>query len=116
MSARKTVPWLVVVGAIVVGGVFAVRTFVNSGPAAVAVMDPAERSIFAKTEQLRRGMSKEQVVAILGQPDEEGALGLRPKWCIGSCALNGLAVYFLPTGAEKVLWISVGRFAYERVL
>jgi hypothetical protein len=116
MSLSKTVPWLVVVAVIVLGTVFAVRTFVNSGPAAVAVMDPAERTILIKTEQLRRGMSKEQVITILGPPDEEGALGLRPKWCVGNCALNGIAVYFLPSGAQKVLWISVGRFVYERVL
>jgi len=116
MSLRKTVPWLLIVAVIAFGTVFAVRTFVNLGPSAVAVMDPAERSILAKTEQLRRGMSKQEVVAILGQPDEEGALGLRPKWCIGNCMLNGLAVYILPTGAEKVLWISAGRFVYERVL
>lgn len=116
MNLHKTVPWLVIVVAIGFGILFAIRTFVNSGPAAVAVMDPPERAFLAKTEQLRRGMSREQVIAILGPPDEEGALGLRPKWCVGSCALNGLKVYFLSNGAERVVWISVGRFVYDRML
>jgi|GEM_PF-2649889 len=116
MNPRKALLWLVVVALIVLGTAVAVRTFANSGPAAVAAMNPAERAIVTKTELLRRGMAKEQVVAILGAPDEEGPLGLRPKWCVGSCALNGLVVYFAPDGAQKVLWISVGRFVYERAL
>jgi SmpA / OmlA family len=109
-------PLLAVATAIFIGTIFAGRTFINHGPAAVAMMDPEELAILAKTEQLQRGMSKQQVVAILGDPDEEGTLGMRRKWCLGNCMLNGLAVYILPDGAQKVLWIGLGRFVYQRIL
>jgi hypothetical protein len=101
---------------VLVGFALTARTFINSGPAAIAQMDSAELAILAKTDRLHRGMSRNEVVTILGAPDEEGPLGLRPKWCVGSCLLNGLAVYIHPTGAAKVLWISLGRFVYEKVL
>ena len=101
---------------VALAGVTAVRTVVTSGPAAVAQMDDGERVLLAKLATLRKGMSLAEVVAVLGEPDDAGPLGLRPKWHVGANPLNGVAVYFLPDGAHRIAWLSFGRFNYERTL
>lgn len=116
VSLRKTWPLLIVAVVIVLGSVAAVRTVVNSGPAAIGQMDREERVLLAKLETLRRGMSRDEVTAVLGVPDDEGPLGLRPKWQVNGNPLNAIVVYILPDGAHRVAWISVGRFHYERNL
>lgn len=93
-----------------------VRTVMNSGPAALTQMDDGERVLLARLETIRRGMSPAQVEAILGEPDDPGPLGLRPRWQVGSNPFNAIAVYFFPDGAHRILWLSVGRFNYDREL
>ena len=116
MNLRKAWPILLVAVVIVLGGLAAIRTAVNSGQGAIAQMDDDERTFLAKLETLRRGMSPTEVVAILGEPDEPGPLGLRPKWQIGRNPLNAAVVYFAPDGAHRIAWLSLGRFNYERNL
>ena len=82
---------------VLAGFALTARTFLNSGSAAIAQMDQAERAVLAKIDQVNRGMSKREIIAILGEPNEEGPLGLRPRWCVGNCVLNGLAVYIHPS-------------------
>jgi hypothetical protein len=101
---------------VALAGVTAVHTVVTTGPAAVAQMDGDERALLAKLTTLHKGMSLAQVVAILGEPDDAGPLGLRSKWRVGANPLNGVAVYFLPDGAYRLDWLSFGRFNYERTL
>jgi len=79
-------------------------------------MNGDERALLAKLETLRRGMSPAEVVAVLGQPDDPGPFGLRPKWQVGGNPFNAVVVYFLSDGAHRVAWLSVGRFNYERNL
>ena len=98
------------------GAVAAVRTVINSGPAALAQMDDGERVLLARLETIRKGMSPAQVKAILGDPDDPGPLGLRPKWQVGGNPFNAVVVYFFPDGAHRILWLSVGRFSYDREL
>jgi hypothetical protein len=116
VKLRKAWPILLVVAVIALGGVAAVRTVVNSGPAAVAQMNGDERAFLAKLETLRKGMSLAEVVAALGEPDDPGPLGLRPKWQVDGNPLNAVVVYFFPDGAHRVAWLSLGRFNYERNL
>lgn len=116
MKLRKAWPILLVVAVIALGGVVAVRTVVNSGRAAVAQMNGDERALLVKLETLRKGMSPAEVRAVLGEPDDFGPLGLRPKWQVGGNPLNAVVVYFFPDGAYRILWLSVGRFSYERNL
>jgi hypothetical protein len=97
-------------------GIAAVRTVVNSGPAAIAQMSGDERALLAKLETLRNGMSPIDVAAIMGEPDDPGPLGLRPKWEVGGNPFNAIVVYFSSAGAQRVLWLSAGRFHYERDL
>jgi hypothetical protein len=77
-------------------------------------MDDGERVLLARLETIRKGMSPAQVKAILGEPDDPGPLGLRPKWQVGSNPFNAVVVYFFPDGAHRILWLSVGRFSYDR--
>lgn len=113
---RKVWPFLVVAGFVALAAVAAVRTVVNSGPAALAQMDDGERALLARLETIRKGMSPAQVTGILGEPDDPGPLGLRPKWQVGNNPLNAVVVYFFPDGAHRILWLSVGRFNYDREL
>jgi hypothetical protein len=113
---RKAWPLLLSLALIALCGVAAVRTVVISGPAAIAQMNAEERVLLAKLDTLRKGMSLGEVTAILGEPDESGPLGLRPKWQVAGNPFNAIVVYFLPHGAHRVLWLSAGRFHYERDL
>ena len=116
MTLRKAWPIVLVVAVIALGGVAAVRTVVNTGPAAVAQMNDDERAILVKLQTLRKGMSPAEVTAVLGEPDDPGPLGLRPKWQVGGNPLNAVVVYFFPDGAHRIRWLSLGRFSYERNL
>jgi len=116
VTLRKVWPLVLSVVLIALCGVAAVRTAVNSGPAAIVQMNGEERVLLAKLETLRKGMSLAEVTAILGEPDESGPLGLRSKWPVGRNPFNAIVVYFLPDGAHRVLWLSAGRFHYERDL
>ena len=79
-------------------------------------MSGDERALLAKLETLQKGMSPREVAAILGEPDDPGPLGLRPKWEVGGNPFNAVVVYFHPSGAQRLLWLSAGRFHYERNL
>ena len=79
-------------------------------------MDDGERVLLARLETIRKGMSPAQVKAILGEPDDLGPLGLRPKWQVGRNPLNAVAVYFYLDGAHRILWLSIGQFSYDREL
>jgi hypothetical protein len=116
MDRRNRNAFLIAFVAISIGAFFLVRTFINSGPAAIAQMDSAELALLAKVERLQRGMSRTEVEAVLGEPDEYGFLGLRPMWHVNNNPLNGIAVYFHLNGADRVMWISLGRFSYEKNL
>jgi len=113
---RAAWPILLVAAVIALGGAAAIRTVVNSGQAAVAHMSGDERTLLAKLDTLRKGMSPAEVAAVLGEPDEPGPLGLRPKWQVGGNPFNVIVVYFLPDGAHRIAWLSLGHFNYERNL
>ena len=100
--------------AISIGAFFLARTFVNSGQAAVARMEPSELAMLARVENLQRGMSRAEVTAVLGEPDEDKFL--RMIWFVNGNPFNGIAIDFRPDGARRVMWISLGRFFYERQL
>jgi hypothetical protein len=116
VRVRKTWHLLLVAGVVGLIAFAAIRTVVNPGPAAVAQMDGEERALLTKLETVRRGMSPAEVTAILGEPDDLGPLGLRPKWQVGGNPFNAIVVYFFSDGAHRILWLSVGRFSYERNL
>ena len=92
------------------------RTFGTNGQEAVDRMSPDERAFLAKLQSLRRGMSYEQVVGILGRPSDEGPLQMRPRWNVGGNPLSAVAVYIFPDGAHHFTWIGVGRFTYQEQL
>lgn len=83
---------------------------------AISQMSNIERALLARLESLRKGMSPAEVIAVLGEPDDPGPLGMRPRWQVGGNSFNALVVYFWPDGARRVVWLSVGRFHYERNL
>jgi hypothetical protein len=116
LKVRRAWPIVLAMTVIALFGIATARTVLNSGPAAIAQMNGEELVLLAKLNTLRKGMSASEVTAILGEPDEAGPLGLRPKWQVGRNPLNAVVVYFLPDGAHRVLWLSAGRFHYERNL
>jgi hypothetical protein len=79
VTLRKAWPLLLSLALIALCGVAGVRSVVNSGPAAFAQMNAEERVLLGKPDTLRKGMSLAEVTAILGEPDESGPLGRRPK-------------------------------------
>lgn len=116
MSWQKLWPLLLALALIALGAGVFVRTVANRGPAAVAQMDADERALLTKLETLKLGMSRAEVIAVLGEPDDLGGLGMRPKWQVGGNPLNVIVVYIFPDGARRIVWLSVGRFIYERNL
>jgi hypothetical protein len=98
------------------GGWIAAGTFGTTGRDAVEKMSADERAVLVKLKSLRRGMSYDQVTAIMGAPDDTGPLGMRPKWLVGGSQLNAVVVYILPGGAHRFTWISIGRFTYNEEL
>jgi hypothetical protein len=116
LKVRRAWPIVLALTVIALFGIAAARTVLNSGPAAVAQMNGEELVLLAKLNTLRKGMSPNEVTAILGEPDDPGPLGLRPKWQVGGNPLNAVVVYFRLDGARRVVWLSAGRFHYERNL
>ena len=113
----KNVAAGVIVAAIfVVGGLIAVRTFGTTGQDAIARMDSEEHAVLTKLQTIRRDMSFAQVVSIMGRPDDDGPLQMRPKWNLGGNPLNAVVVYIHSTGAHRFTWISIGRFVYDEEL
>jgi hypothetical protein len=113
---RNTAAVAIVVAIFLVGGGLAARTFGTRGQDAVARMSDDERALLAKLQSLRRGMSYQQVIAIMGEPDDGGPFGMRPKWKVDGSPLGQVAVYIHPDGARRILWISLGRFVYDQPL
>lgn len=116
MSWQKLRPLLFALVLIALGAGVFVRTVANHGPAAVARMGAAERALLTKLETLHMGMSRAEVIGVLGEPDDLGGLGRRPKWQIGGSPFNVIVVSIFPDGARRIVWLSVGRFIYERNL
>src|SRR5438477_3917587 len=114
MDRRNRNAVLIALVVISLGAFFLARTFVNSGHAAVAQMDPSELALLARIEKLQRGMSRAEVEAVFGEPDEDKFL--RMIWFVNKNPFNGIAVDFRLDGARRVMWISLGRFFYERQL
>jgi hypothetical protein len=114
MDRRNRNALLIAVGAISIGAFLLARTFVNSGQAAVAQMEPSELALLASVEKLQRGMSRGEVEAVYGEPDEDKLL--RMIWFVNGNPFNGIAVDFRLDGARRVMWISLGRFFFERQL
>jgi hypothetical protein len=115
-ASKNLVLGAILVAIFAVGAFFAVRTFGTNGQEAIARMTVEERVMLSRLQSIRRGMSYAEVVEVVGEPDESGPLGMRPKWLIGGNPLNGVVVYILPTGAHKFTWISIGRFTYNEEL
>ena len=117
MATRKNLIASAIIAVFIAAvGAIAVGTFGNTGQDAVDRMSGEERALLAKLKSLRRGMSFDQVAAIMGPPDDTGPLGMRPKWLVGGSQLNAVVVYILPGGAHRFTWISIGRFTYNEEL
>jgi hypothetical protein len=114
--SRNAVAAAIVAAVLAAGGTLAVRTFGTHGQDAIDRMSPAERAYLARLQSLRRGMTFEQVAAVLGAPDDEGPLRLRPRWNVDGNPLSAVAIYLYPGGADHFTWLAVGRFTYQETL
>jgi len=112
----NTMAILVVAAILAVGGALTWRTFGTTGQDAIDRMSPDERAYLEKLRTLRRGMSFDEIVAVLGRPNDDGPLQMRPRWSVGGNPLNAVAVYIHPDGAHHFTWISAGRFTYQEAL
>ena len=115
-AKKQVIAGLIVAAILASGGALAVRTFGTTGQAAVERMSQDERALLEKLRSLKRGMSFDQVVAIMGTPDDEGPLQMRPKWNVGGNPMNAVVVYIHPEGAQRFTWIHVGSFIYDEYL
>lgn len=107
---------LLVVGAALVVGVGAWRTLTVVGEAAVASMDSAERSLLQRIGRLDRGMTREEVEAVLGPPDHWTQLGAdqRGNWLnVPGAPLARVTVHLDSGAASRVRWLKLGYFTYE---
>ncbi|MEM7147525.1 MAG: hypothetical protein AAF591_20585 [Verrucomicrobiota bacterium] len=102
-----------------VAGVFVIWHFLAPnfkyvGEDAVARMSAEEKEILEVLETIQSGDGYEEVVAILGTPDRAGG-GLRPTWRVSAGnPLSQVAVYFLGGEVQKVRWIKIGDFTWEK--
>ncbi|MCK7592311.1 hypothetical protein [Pseudomarimonas salicorniae] len=109
--------FLVVAAALaLVATVGAWRTFTVDGDEAVAQMDAPERDYLKRLGRLDRGMSREEVEAVLGPAsswtglgaDEEGA------WLeVPGAPLARITVYIDHGAASRVRWMKMGHFTYR---
>jgi hypothetical protein len=91
------------------------RTFSRSNEEAISAMSEAEKAHLQTLSKIRRGMSYEQIVELLGPPDRSG-LGRRPTWRFQGSPINQVSVYFDEQGARRVRWMSLGFFVYRALL
>jgi|SRR3989339_1087091 len=88
-------------------------TFAYSGSKALPRITAEEQPYLIKYNQLQRGMTHDQVRAILGESDRN-ELGLRPTWRVNDSSINQIAVYFQGDRLRKVRWLHIGRFIMEK--
>jgi hypothetical protein len=98
---------------LLVCGYIAYSTFAYSGSRALSRLTPEDQPYFVMYNQLQTGMTYDQAVAILGEPDRY-AMGIRPTWLVNDSSLNQIAVYFQNGKLRKVRWMSIGRFIMEK--
>ena len=83
------------------------------GKDALSKMSPGERTFAEKVDQVQRGMTKEQVVAILGPEYRERNWML--IWEPTGSGANQVRVYFIKGTVHNVRWTKLGdgAFVYE---
>ena len=99
----------------VLGGAayFYTTTFSTPEDAARAAVLEHEKPWLEKFDQLRPGMTREEILAILGEPDR-GSLPSRPTWRVAGSASSQIAVTFTDHRATRIRWLAIGRFLLEK--
>jgi hypothetical protein len=90
------------------------RTVTTQGADAIAAMSATDREWLARVERIGPHSTYEDVVGLLGEPDEESLAQLRPSWHVGGARYNQIRVYFWDGRATRVSWLKLGSFAYEK--
>ena len=114
MDRRNRYALLIALVIIGIGAFFFARTFFYTGMAAISQMDASELAVLSNIEKIQPGMSRGEVEALLGEPDQDKIIRL--YWFVNRNPLNDIVVDFYPRGARRVMWASVGRFFYARTL
>jgi outer membrane protein assembly factor BamE (lipoprotein component of BamABCDE complex) len=112
----KRIRLLIIVSVVLIAGfgIYVLQaTFSNSGDKARTKISSAERSYLEKYDRIKIGMSYDEVVSILGQPDRD-AFGVRPTWKVNRSSLNQIAAYFGNSRLFQLRWMAVGRFVMEK--
>ena len=103
---------VIILLAIVGGGVVGYLTYKNSGENAIEKMSDSEKEILAKVVTIPKGMSYAEVVEILGEPSDL-ADTTAPLWTVNDEPQNRLVVIFGHSGVTSVQWAKAGSFYYE---
>ena len=96
---------------VLAGGYFGYMTYKTQGEDAVAKMTEVEKEFLLKVNEIRKGMSDEDLVSILGEPTNE----VYPLyvWAVdGGIWSNNLTVKFDKDGVETAVWAKMGSFTY----
>lgn len=99
-----------------IGAVGAWRTLNVGGEAAVQRMDAAERDYLKRLGRLDRGMSREEVEAVLGPADQWTNLGADEEgvWQqVPGAPLARVSVLIDHGAAQRVRWMKLGYFTYH---
>jgi hypothetical protein len=117
MMRKLLVGGVVAIGVTIgLAGYLVTTTFGNTGDAAVARMSAEERRYLdERVSRVSPGMSYDDVVGVLGEPERSGA-GLRPTWTPTRTPFSQVAVYFRDGRVFSVRWIKLGGFVYEKKL
>lgn len=111
MKHSTLVALLIIVTFFGVGGFLAYRTFTTTGPQAVATMDADERALFERFAAIERGMTIDEVTALLGEPDEN-TFGHRLRWQANGHTYSVIQADFREGVLTSGAWIKAGRFFY----
>jgi len=103
---------IVILLLIVGGGVVGYLTYRNSGEGAIAKMSESEKEVLDKVVTIEKGMTFEEVVAILGEPTNLSD-SVTPLWTVNNEPQNRLTVLFGHSGVTSVQWAKAGSFYYE---
>jgi hypothetical protein len=91
--------------------IFALLVGCAMGKNALNKMTPEERTFAEKLHQIERGISKEEVITILGENYRTRGRSL--IWHPTGDGANQARVHFMDGKVYDIQWMKIGSFAYE---
>ena len=96
-------------------GYLGYETFSHTGRSAIVRMNPQELAVLNKLDKITATTTASEVYRLIGNPSE--SIGGLAKWKnMGGSKVSELRVYFSGGKAQRIRWLKLGSFMYEREL